>query len=243
MTEVAKPLNQATLKALSVVTRFNDVIGNTNVLRSLYRESQKEWNKSVNVNNGEHLIKSIHTAGFKTDAIHAYVSVLVKIFMSSQGANLGAWTKNSLADEHVLTTASISRMGTKLYDNNDQLFTDFATRVIGFDKSLIDYVIATENGEKAVAVLVGYVASQFDDLVGADNAEIYYEELVEHLSHLDLIQDRDNLVGTAVNLVINHGQDDGYKALLAAAQTVLGYVIGDRTGENDKVFSFPPAQL
>ncbi|ASU03677.1 hypothetical protein JOAD_238 [Erwinia phage vB_EamM_Joad] len=243
MTESKKPFSQDTMKALSVITRFNDVIGNTNVLRSLYRESQKEWAKSVNANNGEHLIKSIHTAGFKTDAVQAYVSVLAKIFLSSQGANLSAWSKNSLAEEHALTAAVISRMGTKLYDTNDQLFTDVATKVLGFDLYLVEYVLASEGGDKAVDKLVAYVTSQFDDLVGAENAEIYFDELIEHLKHIDLIQDRDNLFSTALHLIVGYGETDGYAALLKAAQNVLGYVIGDRTGEQDKVFTFPPAKL
>ena len=242
MSEVI-PFSQSTLKALSVLTRFNDVIGNTNVLRALYHEGQKTWNKAMNADTQEHLIKDIHTTGFKTDSINLYVSVIVKIFMASQGANLSGWTKNSLEKENLFTMAAVSRMGAKLYSHHDELFSDVIVRLFGFDKTLVDYVIATDNDDKRVDLLVGYVASQFDDLLGLDNVEIYYDELIDHLKHVDLIKDRDELITRAIQMVASFGgPQDAYVALLKSAQTVIGYVIGDTEGKEDTVFTFGEAK-
>lgn len=235
---------QDKLKALSIVTRFNDVIGNTNVLQSLHEQGYKEWLKCVNASNHEHLIKDIQSTGFKTDAITAYVSVLAKIFLNSQGANLSAWTKNSLSTEHALTEVVVRRMGTKLYTNHDELFMDVATRVLGFDNSLVEFVIKSlTDTEKHPELLVAYVASQFDDLVGVENVEIYFESLIEHLNHIGFRKERDEVFSKAVDLVVNGNEANGYKAVEDAIVSVLGYRVGDRSGKDDTVFTFPPAQL
>lgn len=242
MSEVSQFTVQDKLKALSVILRFNDVIGNTNVLRALHTTGLKTWKESVNSNTQAHLIEGIHTTGFKTDAINHYISVLVKVFMSSNGANLSGWTKNSLEAENTFTTVVANRMGAKLYNNHNDLFIDVVTRLLGFDKALSEYVVGLEEDTKRVDLLVGYVASQFDDLVGIDNAEIYYDLLIDHLGHVDLVKDRDDLITTAIKVLDQQPGVSGYDALLESAQTVIGYVIGDRTGEKDKVFTFGKAQ-
>ena len=243
MSEVSHFAVQEKLKSLSVLLRFNDVIGNTNVLQALYHTGKKEWMQSVNANTQEHLIKDIYSAGFKTDAVNHYVSVLAKVFLSSQGANLSAWTKNSMEQEHVLTAAVVSRMGTKQYTDHDGLFIDVATRLLGFDKTLVDYVISLDDPEaKRTDLLVGYVSSQYDDLIGIDNAEIYFDDLIQHLKHVDLVKDRNELIETAIKILNSTPDITPYNALLESVQTVIGYVVGPADAAKDKVFTFGAAQ-
>lgn len=229
------PYTQEQLKAISVVSRFNDVIGNALVLKSLLSIGRKEWEGFVNEGTGAHLISKIQSTGFKTDAIHTYISKLVKVFMNSQGANLGAWTKDSLANEHSLTTAVVSRMSATLYKEHDELFIDVAVRLLGFDNALVQYAISDKP-----LWMVGYVSSQFDDIPAAQTAELYYGKLVEHFPHLS-IADRDEVMTRAI-FNITESNMDGYDAMLDAIQTVIGYAVGAEDKVKDKVFTFGAAQ-
>lgn len=233
-------LSQETLQALHTVTTFNQIVGNINILKSLYDLGQKEWEKTRNVGTGVHLIEGIATASHKSDAIGVYVSKLVKVFLNAHGATLSAWSKDTIASENTLTLATISRMGSIVIEDHDTLFSMVATRLMGYDKALVELAMTHDQNTKAYAThLIGYLGTMTGELETAERAGDYMYDLVDRLAQVNLSVDRDQICTLAIEQLMVDQNTSAYNALTRAADVVIennGPVV------TAKPFEFPPTQ-
>ena len=205
-------LSQDTLRALSIISRFNDIVGNLNVLRSYHKVSNTEWDNCRNISTNAHLIQGVKVTSYKTDAIRGYVSKLAKLFMNSQGVNIAAWTKDSLADDNVYTVALVNRIGTKVFENNTALFKDVVVKVLGYDALLVDAAL-TDNNQERVEKILGYLATQYVDIPFVDDAIDMMGGVTDVLKDVDLLKERNTICTSAIDMILNTDCDDAFKAL------------------------------
>lgn len=236
--------SQETLQALHTITRFNEIIGNINILKSLYDLGEKEWEHTRNQQSGVHLIEGIATASHKSDAIGVYVSKLVKVFLNAHGATLSAWSKETIASENTLTVSTINRMGSIVINDHATLFSMVATRLLGYDKALVELAMTKETQSRAyVAHLIGFLATMNGELEKPEDAADYMYDLVDRLAKVNLPVDRDQICTLAIEQLTNDPFTSPYNALTRAADVVIANNGPVEPKAAEPVpFEFPPTQ-
>lgn len=212
-------IDQSKLKALSIVTRFNDIVGNSFILKNLYEYSETEWKRFESENGQSHLIKGVKSTSAKTDAVKIYISKLIALYMNSKGPNLSTWSKDTIAGENDITMAIINRIGTTLFESNVELFTIVATKLMGFDKALVELAIGSEDHIKDVQRLVVYLGTSFDDVEDAKAAEVYLDDVVFSLSQVDYKKYRTDICQGAIDSILHRTEYPvtGYEAIAIGA--------------------------
>lgn len=147
---------QQLLNNVRMVNQFNCVLGTANIIKAIYDQSVKEWRNSINAANQEHLIRDVQASGAKTDAIHVYISKLVKLVTNVQSYNGSAWSVDTLCSENAITVATISRICSMTFVDNKELFIVVATKLLGYDKDIVNYAIS-EDLQERTELLVDYL--------------------------------------------------------------------------------------
>lgn len=171
----------ALLESVTFVTSFRDLIGTLSVVNVLYQTSLREWEGCFSSGTGDHLIKGVFQSKTKGDAIKTYVAKVVAQYMKSVGVRLNTWTKNTIAAENQTNMAIVNRIAATEFQSNEELFKLVVTRLIGFDDSIVDAVIAQTCKERA-KLIVGYLGAKFELFdEQTDYAETYQDaiDLVE----------------------------------------------------------------
>lgn len=219
-------IDQGKLKALSIVTRFNDIVGNSFILKNLYQYSATEWKRFESENGVSHLIKGVKSTSAKTDAIKVYISKLVALYMNSKGPNLATWSKETISGENDLTMAVINRIGTTLIESNEQLFEMVAVRLLGFDKALVELVYGHRSilpTDIDASQVVSYLATQYDDVEDGEKAKAYLDEVIFSLNKVDFVTERTVICQAAIDAIVNRTEFpvNGYEALSIGAKSVV----------------------
>lgn len=181
--EMSFHAKQQLLNNLRMVNQFNCLLGTGNIIKAIYNQSVKEWANSINAANQEHLIRDVQASGAKTDAIRVYVSKLVKMATNIQSYNGSAWTVDTLCSENAITIATIARIGSMTFADNKELFTVVATKLLGYDKDIVNFAISDDLNERT-AFLVDYLY-RLDGYLLSDRPSAIYEGLVDALSIID----------------------------------------------------------
>ncbi len=181
--EMSFHAKQQLLNNLRMVNQFNCLLGTGNIIKAIYNQSVKEWANSINAANQEHLIRDVQASGAKTDAIRVYVSKLVKMATNIQSYNGSAWTVDTLCSENAITIATIARIGSMTFADNKELFTVVATKLLGYDKDIVNFAISDDLNERT-AFLVDYLY-RLDGYLLSDRPSAIYEGLVDALSIVD----------------------------------------------------------
>lgn len=147
----------------SFVLRINEVVSTGRIIKSLYDISVIEWERSFNAETSEHLIKGVFTSPQKSDAVKVYITKVMQAHMNSLGGRLSAWTKETIGGENATNVAISNRIAATEFNSNEELFKLIATRLIGYDTSLIEFGITDESlVDERVSLLMEYVSGQFD---------------------------------------------------------------------------------
>ncbi|MDH1421368.1 hypothetical protein [Pseudomonas aeruginosa] len=166
----------------TLVLHLREVKGGFNVLQVLWETAQKEWERSKNADTDIHFIKGVFTSTQKTDAVRIYVAKLAKLYMNTVGVLPGMWSKHTLTHEHVLTKATVDKICTMEVNSSEQLFELVATRVLGVDKTLVEYILTDEDKPRDRArILINYLGYRVDE-PGVPEED--YPDLISSLSEL-----------------------------------------------------------
>jgi hypothetical protein len=169
------------LEQLSFVNVLRDTLGSAKVIAALRDTSNKEWDNCKDANTGDHLIKGIFQSTQKGDAVRIYIAKVMAQYMRSVGARANAWTKNTIAAENFTNTSISNRISAAEFQEADELFKIVATRLIGFDDGVIDFVVAKTPKAKAEALVV-YLASRFDLAESPEKAAEHYAGIIDLFS-------------------------------------------------------------
>lgn len=162
-----------------------------NVLLALYKLGNDEWERSYNELTSDHLIKGVSSSNTKTEVIRSYVGKLVKLHMNSLGNTGSAWTKDSIAEDHVSGMLNANKLATTIYKNHDSLFKDTVSRLLGYDPDVVMFSI--KEGNEAAFFLVKHLVCSLDlasvesrkllteDKPGDNNNEFYLEKFNKEL--------------------------------------------------------------
>lgn len=159
---------------ISFVLALRDAVGALNVLGALRTTASKEWERCTDIDSGSHLIKGVGVSTVKSDAITAYISLVVKQYMMSKGVRVTAWTKNTIASENFTNKVISNTLAGRTIESNDDLFKTVVTRLLGFDDDIVDMAIEHDNAKKA-ELLVSYLASKFDLVESKEEALTKYQ--------------------------------------------------------------------
>lgn len=170
------------LDFLTTVTQLRKSLQDVLVVGALYTYSEEEWARCNNVETGEHLIKGIFTSSVKTDAVRGYISKLVKLYMNGIGRQPGAWTRETLSNEHNLTKAVIDRISVTQIEDNDQLFRAVVSRLFGIDDFIVKAGMARDNKTVMLTQIINYL--RYSEV----------SEIIEQTDDLPLIKDLKFLV-------------------------------------------------
>lgn len=173
----------STNEQINFVCVLRDTVGSFKILGSLLETSRKAWEACENAETNDHLIKGIAVSPIKTDACHTYVSKVIKHYLTSQGTRATAWTKNTIASENFTNKSITSIISAHTFYDHTELFKIVATRLMGFDDTLVDLAINLDEKSRAEALVV-YMGSRFD--LGEDKEELLvrYQEAVGYLQAL-----------------------------------------------------------
>lgn len=170
------------LNFLTTVLRLRQVVGGVVILKALHTLSETEWERSSNLDTGDHLIKGVFTSATKTDAVRAYVSKLAKLYMNSIGVLPGSWTKNTLTAENTLTKFVIDRVAVTEIGSNEELFRLVVGRILGADDELVEAaMVAEDDYTKKFKHIVNYLGWSEDEV---DSPEILYRDVIIKLTEL-----------------------------------------------------------
>lgn len=148
---------------LAFISDLRTAVGSIVVLNALLSTSKKAWDDCSNFETNDHLILGIAVSPIKTDACNMYVSKLIKHYLTTQGARATAWTKNTIASENFTNKSIASIIAAHTFYDHTEMFKIVATRLMGFDDSLVKLAMAMGNAEQAKELVV-YMASRFDML-------------------------------------------------------------------------------
>lgn len=157
------------------ILRMRDVVNGAKVIQALHRTSQEEWDRSFDANTERHFIKGVFTSPEKSEAIKAYIAKVVKLHMISTGSHLTAWTKDTVASENSTNVAISNRIAATEFKDNEELFLLVATRLIGYDDSLVKFSLETNPDEQA-KLMMDYLSAQFD---------LSFDGKKPHLTYID----------------------------------------------------------
>lgn len=150
------------LALLNLVNVTRNLVGNRNLIVSLYELSKAEWDRSFNEGTQEHFIKGVANANTKTDAVRNYVGKVVRLYLNTIGNTNNAWTKNSISNDHVFATLITNKLTTNVYQDNESLFIDLATRLLGYDPEVVKFAINHEDGGQSAFYLIKYLVCYLD---------------------------------------------------------------------------------
>lgn len=170
----------------SFVLHMRDVVNDAKVIKALYRTAQEEWDRSFDANTEKHLIEGVFTSPQKTEAVKTYIAKVMKLHMISIGSRLTAWTKDTVSSENGTNVAISHRIAATEYKTNRELFTIVATRLIGFDDTLVAFALEDDVDAQAKN-LMDYLSAQFDLSINGEKP---------HLSYIDQTIDLAGLLKT-----------------------------------------------
>jgi hypothetical protein len=154
-------LRNAKTDQISFVLALRDAVGGGNVLGTLLSTSRQQWGRFTDIHTGDHLIKGVGVSTVKTDACYTYIAHLIKQYMVSAGVRATAWTQNTIASENFTNKAISNIIAARTFDEHTELFKIVATRLMGFDDTLVDMAL-TSDGFKKAEHLVVYMGSRFN---------------------------------------------------------------------------------
>lgn len=164
------------LNYTTFISRMREVVTGANVIKALFDVSEIEWNRSTDLDSGNHLIQNIFTSPQKTDAVKIYIARVINAHMISVGAHLTTWTKDTIASENATNVAIASRIAATEFKSNEELFTLICTRLMGYDDSLVRFALTPESGRRA-EILVDYLSGHFDlSLADSVSHEMYRDQ-------------------------------------------------------------------
>ncbi|MNM18509.1 hypothetical protein D3C81_288020 [compost metagenome] len=172
--------------------------GSLVVLGVLRKLSNEEWERCRDDASDTHLIKGVIFDSKKTEAIRAYIAKIVRLYMNTVGPNIGAWTKNSLENEHVLTKAVSDKICNSEINTADQLFEMVITRLIGVDSHIVRASLAKTNRGIALG-LVGYLSARHDESV---DPLVTYAQLI---NDIEILLDAKKLNDEFYDVVLEEG--------------------------------------
>lgn len=154
-------LRIAMLDHITFVTALRDFVGSRAVLKGLLETSALEWDRSVNSNTGDHLIKDVAVGHSKSEAIQAYVAKVVKHYLVSAGTRATAWTKETISADNFTNVSITNRLAAQTFTDHVKLFRPVATRLIGFDDLIVD-AATTEDMRVLTYTAMMYLANRFE---------------------------------------------------------------------------------
>lgn len=158
------------------ISRMREVVSGAVIIQALHSTALEEWARSTDLDSGNHLIQGIFTSPQKSDAIRAYIARLMKVHMISLGGHLTAWTKDTVASDNATNVAISNRIAAIEFQTNEELFMLVATRLMGYDDSLIKFALAEDPIVKARG-LINYLSGQFDlSVEGSLSHELYLDQ-------------------------------------------------------------------
>jgi len=166
-------LRFAMLDHIAFVTALRDFVGSRAVLKGLLETSALEWDRSVNGNTGEHLIKDVAVGHSKSEAIQAYVSKVVKHYLVSAGTRATAWTKDTIASENFTNVTITNRLAAQTFTDHLKLFRPVTTRLIGFDDLIVEAAL-TEDMRVLTYTAMMYLANRFELASGRKELDSKY---------------------------------------------------------------------
>jgi len=161
MMQISEQNQIALNEQLAFVSCLREAVGSIVFLNSILSTSKKEWDACSNIDNDEHLIRGIATSPIKTDACNTYVSKLIKHYLTSEGTRATAWTKNTISSENFTNKSIASIIAAHTFYEHTELFKIVATRLMGFDDTLVDLALAL-GSEAQAEQLVIYLGGRFD---------------------------------------------------------------------------------
>ena len=208
------------LNFISAVMRLRSAFHAINTVAALYSVSKDEWLKCTNPDDDTHYIKDYQIDGRKSDAVINYTMTIAGVYMKAVGVLPGTLSKETLASDNAVTVAIMRRLSGLPIANNQEMFTQVATRLLGIDGDLVkagmtsDEVrytflmthlvnaLGEEFTEEALSPLSNYIAQlgvedrlndQFFSLMLKKGEEYYAEQpdsISDAIDIIDLVVDQ-----------------------------------------------------
>lgn len=200
---------------------LGNAIGNGNLIRSIFDESEKIWDRAIDLQSEGHMIaRKLGNDAGKLTAISDYALQVVQMFIESKHPNLSLFAKRAFTLSVDHRKAVISLLSHRQYDNNANLFKAVMTELVCFDPYLVDFaLLPAQDLETRAEALTWFLGSMTGDIVTPEDWSFTCEDTVLALTGYPYLEKREELVNACLNH-IHTGYEDGTD-FFDALQTII----------------------
>jgi len=183
------------------VTQVGEAIGNANLIRGMFDESDKFWNAAVNSGTGEHMIQDVAmNGGGKVQAINDYALQIVNQFVTSRHPTLSLLTKRafSLNAEHRRTV--VSHLSSQRFTSNFELFKAIAIDLLCFDPYIVSLAMLDERSFDGHTI-TKFIAAADGSYLSEEDWNVTLEELANAFSSINFFDRREDLINACLEII------------------------------------------
>lgn len=152
--------------AVSSVVTLKAASTQLQILEAIFTSLDNEFQKMKNPIAKTHAICTTGSNSIKTDAIKAYVAMIIKFHLNSNGSLMGVYTKESIAEfPNFLIEMFVNTLATRDFTTHEEVFKTAASTILGFDPMLIDAALASDEKTKA-RLVYKYIAARYETYFG-----------------------------------------------------------------------------
>lgn len=189
-------LNLTLIEQLRVwqIGHIGNAIGNANLVRAIFDESEKFWDRAINAETGGHVISGkISNDQVKRSAIADYALQVAFLFTESRHPVLSLHTKRAFALNAEMRAAALNSNTSKVYVTNDELFKMVMIDILCFDPHIVEMALAIDNDIK-VKQLVWFIGSLNGDIRTEEDYTFEHDDLYDLLKGYNVIENREGFV-------------------------------------------------